>query len=195
MDHPVARARSSRQVILDAAVELIRERGVAGTSISDVVARSGTSAGAIYHHFANKEELILEVGRTTIARPLGMILDTTMGLEPSAILRSALGRVAEDEGLAELLLQLWAGAQSDPKLYALLSVEGRAMRTLVVKYLDFWIAQHAPELDAETLTSVLLGLVMGFAVQRALSLDTELDAYADMAARLLADAATSGTRG
>ncbi|MCE1173899.1 MAG: TetR/AcrR family transcriptional regulator [Propionibacteriales bacterium] len=195
MEHPVARARSSRQVILDAAVELIRERGVAGTSISDVVARSGTSAGAIYHHFANKEELILEVGRTTIARPLGMILDTTMGLEPAAILRSALGRVAEDEGLAELLLQLWAGAQSDPKLYALLSVEGRAMRTLVVKYLDFWISQHAPDLDAETLTSVLLGLVMGFAVQRALSLDTELDSYADMAARLLAEAATSGTRG
>jgi AcrR family transcriptional regulator len=175
---------------LDAAVELIRERGVAGTSISDVVARSGTSAGAIYHHFANKEELILEVGRNTIARPLGMILETAMGLEPAAILRSALGRVAQDEGLAELLLQLWAGAQSDPKLYALLSVEGRAMRSLVVKYLDFWVADNAPDLDTETLTSVLLGLVMGFAVQRALSLDTDLGAYAEMASRLLAEAST-----
>lgn len=190
MDHPTSRVASSRQAILDAAAELIRERGVAGTSISDVVARSGTSAGAIYHHFANKEELILEVGRTTIARPLGMILETTMGLEPAAILRSALGRVAQDEGLAELLLQLWAGAQSDPKLYALLSVEGRAMRTLVVQYLDFWTTQNAPDLDVDTLTSVLLGLVMGFSVQRALSLDTELDAYAEMAAQLLARAAT-----
>lgn len=179
---------SARQAILDSAAELIRERGVAGTSISDVVARSGTSAGAIYHHFGNKEELILEVGRATIARPLGMILETTMGLDPAGILRSALGRVAEDEGLAELLLQLWAGAQSDPALYALLNAEGRGMRRLVVQYLDFWVTQNAPDLDANTLADVLLGLVMGFAVQRALAFDTKLAAYAEMASWLLSEA-------
>jgi hypothetical protein len=62
------------------------------------------------------------------------------------------------------------------------------MRKLVVQYLDFWVKQNAPDLDANTLADVLLGLVMGFAVQRALAFDTKLVAYAEMASWLLSEA-------
>jgi len=184
----VTRTVSARQAILDATVELIRLHGVAGTSIADVIARSGTSAGAIYHHFGSKEQLVLEVGRAAIARPMAMILQTAPGLSPADILRAALGRVAEDEGLAELLLQIWAGARSDPALFGMLRGEGMAMKDLVVQFMQSWCAINAPDTDPGRLTDLLLGLVMGFAVQRALTFGTDLDAYADLGARVLAGA-------
>lgn len=184
----VTRTISARQAIIDATVELIRLHGVAGTSIADVIARSGTSAGAIYHHFGSKEQLVLEVGRTAIAKPMTMILQTTPGLAPTDILRAALARVAEDEGLAELLLQIWAGAKSDPALFALMRKEGGAMRDLVVSFMGSWCAVHAPSADPGHVTDLLLSLVMGFAVQRALTFDTDLDTYANLAAKVLAAA-------
>lgn len=187
----VTRTVSARQAILDATGELIRLHGVAGTSIADVIARSGTSAGAIYHHFGSKEELVLEVGRMAIAKPMAMILRTQPGLSPADILRSALARVAEDEGLAELLLQIWAGAKSDPALFALMRKEGTAMKDLVIAFMRSWCAKNAPGADPTNLSDLLLGLVMGFAVQRALTFGTDLDTYANIGAQVLAGAMES----
>ena len=108
------RRPAAREVILRAATELIRVNGVAGTSISDVITRSGTSAGAIYHHFGSKERLVLEVGRNAMAVPMTMIMATATDLSPDALFAAALDRVGEDEHTPELLLQIWAGAKSDP---------------------------------------------------------------------------------
>ena len=52
---------ASREAILNAADTLIRQRGVAGTSVADIIAASGTSAGAIYHHFESKHDIVLAV--------------------------------------------------------------------------------------------------------------------------------------
>lgn len=47
-----------REMLLDAASELFVAQGVTGTSIDDVAARAGVSKGAVYHHFASKDDLI-----------------------------------------------------------------------------------------------------------------------------------------
>jgi hypothetical protein len=119
---------------------------------------------------------------------MAMILSTAPGLSPADILRSALARVADDEGLAELLLQIWAGAKSDPALFTMLRKEGMAMKGLVVEFMRSWCAENAPSTDPEDLCNLLLGLVMGFAVQRALTFGTDLDTYADIGAQVLAAA-------
>ncbi len=51
----------SRRRILDAAGQLMAERGYAGTSISAVSARSGLPASSIYWHFRSKEGLLAAV--------------------------------------------------------------------------------------------------------------------------------------
>lgn len=55
------RAKTTRRFLLEAAAQLFDERGYAGTSISDISALSGRTSGAIYFHYANKEELALAV--------------------------------------------------------------------------------------------------------------------------------------
>ncbi|MEU0842550.1 ScbR family autoregulator-binding transcription factor [Streptomyces sp. NPDC005962] len=55
------RAEQTRRSLLEAAASLFDERGYAGTSISDITARSGHTSGAIYFHYTSKERLALAV--------------------------------------------------------------------------------------------------------------------------------------
>jgi AcrR family transcriptional regulator len=48
-------AAPARRRILDAALELFVQRGVLGTSIEEVCARSRASVGSVYHHFGDKQ--------------------------------------------------------------------------------------------------------------------------------------------
>jgi AcrR family transcriptional regulator len=51
------RGADRRQAILDAALECFLSRGVAGTTLEQVLELSGASTGSVYHHFGNKVEL------------------------------------------------------------------------------------------------------------------------------------------
>jgi TetR/AcrR family transcriptional regulator len=52
--------------ILDAALEVFGERGLAGARLDDIARRAGVSKGTIYLYFPNKEELFREVVRAVI---------------------------------------------------------------------------------------------------------------------------------
>ena len=50
---------SSRERFLDAAVSVIRSRGLHATTVDDLCSAAGLSKGAFFHHFASKEELAI----------------------------------------------------------------------------------------------------------------------------------------
>ena len=52
--------------ILDAALAVFAERGLAAARLEDIAKRAGVSKGTIYLYFANKEELFREVVRDTV---------------------------------------------------------------------------------------------------------------------------------
>lgn len=52
--------------ILDAALEVFAERGLADARLEDIAKRAGLSKGTIYLYFANKEELFREVVRGSV---------------------------------------------------------------------------------------------------------------------------------
>jgi AcrR family transcriptional regulator len=53
------RAERTRNAILDAAAAVFNERGFAGASLSEMLARAGVTKGALYFHFSSKEELAM----------------------------------------------------------------------------------------------------------------------------------------
>lgn len=59
---------SVRDRILAAALTLFVNKGYHLTSIPDIVAASGTSIGAVYHHFASKDELAHLLHRQLVDR-------------------------------------------------------------------------------------------------------------------------------
>jgi AcrR family transcriptional regulator len=55
------RRAATRAALIAAARELFAERGFAGAGREDIVERAGVTRGAMYHHFASKEDLFRAV--------------------------------------------------------------------------------------------------------------------------------------
>jgi TetR/AcrR family transcriptional regulator, transcriptional repressor for nem operon len=56
-----AKGRETRRRIVDAAADLIYERGVAAVSLDDVRQATGTSKSQLYHYFGDKDDLVHDV--------------------------------------------------------------------------------------------------------------------------------------
>lgn len=54
---PVRDAELTRQHILEVTAQEMRVKGYKAASLSDILQKAGVSKGALYHHFANKQEL------------------------------------------------------------------------------------------------------------------------------------------
>src|SRR2546423_13210170 len=66
-----ARGAATRSRIVEAAADLIYAHGVERTSLDEVMAVSGVSKSQLYHYFADKDALVLEV----IAKQTERVLD------------------------------------------------------------------------------------------------------------------------
>jgi TetR/AcrR family transcriptional repressor of nem operon len=66
-----ARGAATRSRIVNAAADLFYEHGADRTSLDQVMAASGVSKSQLYHYFADKDALVLEV----IARQTDRVLD------------------------------------------------------------------------------------------------------------------------
>jgi AcrR family transcriptional regulator len=74
-DPSVPPGESTRERILDVALELFTDQGFDGTSMREIAARLGISKPAIYYHFASKEEILMalhmrlhDFGKAALAR-------------------------------------------------------------------------------------------------------------------------------
>lgn len=85
------RFTDKRQKILDSTVELIAENGLHNTPMSLVSKRSGVSAGAIYHHFSSKEDLINQLYL----------------LEKERMTEATFARLDEEAPFKQQFFQLW----------------------------------------------------------------------------------------
>ena len=56
-----AEAQATREALIDAALELFTQRGYAGVSTEEIVARAKVTRGALYHHFTDKRDLFRAV--------------------------------------------------------------------------------------------------------------------------------------
>src|SRR2546428_5062051 len=66
-----AKGRATRERILQAAAELLAEKGAAGMSLDDVRARTGASRSQLYHYFDDRDDLVHAVIDVTADAVLG----------------------------------------------------------------------------------------------------------------------------
>ena len=66
-----SKGAATRQRILDAACDLVFERGAVALNLDEVLAATGTSKSQLYHYFADKSDLI----RAVVARQGERVLD------------------------------------------------------------------------------------------------------------------------
>src|SRR5258706_16288297 len=73
----------SHESILESAARLVRERGISGVPVAEVMKGAGLTVGGFYAHFASKAELIDEALRRT-ARELRERLFERIEEKPAA---------------------------------------------------------------------------------------------------------------
>src|SRR5580765_2084769 len=109
-----------RARLLDATVELLVERGFAGTTTTLVSERAGVSRGAQLHHFPSKNDLVLAaVDHVMAARDEAIEQMTVRPGDVKAALRVLADYMTSPVFVAAL--ELWVAARTDPELLSLVA--------------------------------------------------------------------------
>ena len=103
------RGRASRERIVESAAELFAERGVAGTSLDDVLAAAGAGKSQLYHYFSGRDELVAAAVGLRCTQVLAGLTQALGGVASLAGLTQALGSVASLARLEQALAGFVAG--------------------------------------------------------------------------------------
>jgi AcrR family transcriptional regulator len=163
------RART-RAKLLEAARELIREKGYERTTLQDVAQRAGMTSGAIYGNFKNRDELFIALAQVYWAP----IVPT---FSPGSSFAEKMRALAEATIAAIPERRLAAGGRLTGMAYALTHEEIRArVREVTEKSFDAgaaWVRSVADEselpMPADTLVRVLHAMTEGLLFQRFLT--------------------------
>ena len=160
-----------RPVILAAAAELIRERGVEHARVADVAERAGTSAPAVLYWFASKAELLTEaltVAEETFYEHLASEL-AQLDRADDRLVRLIELATGDGDYDAALWIELWAKALRDDQVGAIREQLDRRWREAIAAIVRE--GQQSGEFgpgDPDDLALVLASLLDGLAVQIAL---------------------------
>lgn len=173
-----AHLAARRAQILAAARRCFARNGFHATSMHDVIAESGLSVGAVYRYFKGKQELRTAVAEENVGALLSELADIT-DQDPVPPLAEAMAqvvhlvetRLAEPDSIARIAIQTWGEAVRDPDLGRFVSGVFQTIRASFVTLARR--AQQAgdlsPDADPEAAGAVLMALVPGFVLQRALT--------------------------
>ncbi len=104
------RAARTRQALILAAAELIDDRGMKGTGLLDISRAAGVSKGALYFHFASKDELVAAVrqeARASVMAAAEQCLDgRSCALAGAARFTAAMSRRMREDAVLRAGLRL-----------------------------------------------------------------------------------------
>lgn len=174
-----------RDEIASAAMRAFHRRGFQATSMADIIAESGLSAGAIYNHFKSKSDIVLSVATRVIGARLGEVeaLARDKPMPPPAhLIRVLMAGMFRDLGQPGLLVQIWGEAVTDPAIRELATTVMGRLRGFYIDYITAWHVEQGVE--AETATALareqvpaFLGAAQGYILQSALFDDFDGEAY------------------
>ncbi|HEX8646206.1 MAG TPA: TetR family transcriptional regulator [Thermoleophilaceae bacterium] len=193
---------TARERLLDAAERVFGESGYRGASVDDVAAAAGATKGALYWHFASKQELFFALVEERVDSRVREFLEfmerAGTGSDPTPAVSSGLARVVDEQRQMFLLMhEYWALAVRDPGLREHYVERQRALRTRVAQTLEARAGGRLP-VDAERLATGLIAFATGLAEERIADPDAVPDEtlgevlsliLEGLAARMAADAA------
>jgi AcrR family transcriptional regulator len=153
-----------RELILDAALGLFRDRGYHATGIDDIGAEAGITGPGIYRHFRNKGEILETLMRDLGDRVLAQVEEIAASGLPARDALDALARTFVDSIASQPSLAVVAMFERHTLSAEAREWTGRSER----RNLDEWITvvrQLRPDLDpAEAALLVQATLTMGVSV-------------------------------
>ena len=179
-----------REEILGAARRRFASEGFHATSMQDILAESGLSAGAVYRYFNSKSDIVSAIACENMSALLDSLesyADSTAEVPLADVVVAVLQRIRAkhgEHGLARLALQVWAESARDPELRDRFCSTHQRFRAIVRNL----VARRHPELEreADAVAGTITALIPGFIHQLAL-LDDEATSDFESGVRRLLD--------
>jgi AcrR family transcriptional regulator len=177
-----AEGRDGREALLEAAAEVFAQRGYRDASVDEIAVRAGYSKGAVYWHFAGKDDLFFALLDERVDRPIRESIALLESAPPERDMAPEASRrfvelLGEQRALLLLDHEYWSQAARDPKLRARYAKRQAKLRSALGKALAARL-EHlgAPPPEApEELAVALLGLASGLARERLIDPDAVPD--------------------
>jgi TetR/AcrR family transcriptional regulator, transcriptional repressor of aconitase len=159
-----------RQQILDAAAGCFAAQGFHATSMQDIFAAAGLSAGAVYRYFPSKTGLIRAIAAEALAQALPALDSAAGGDADIPGVLAALVAELRDGRLARLrpvILQVWAEAVRDEELAELARATLAQLHAGIAALLDRLAAQGRIPADTDTAAAarLILATLQGYVIQ------------------------------
>jgi AcrR family transcriptional regulator len=162
-----------RDLLLDAAKQLLREKGYARTTARDLVAASGTNLASIGYHFGSKDALLNEAigeGFSEWTEHIGAAAEAAGDAPPLDRLAASWRAMVDDfpatRALFVAFLEALAQAERSPELRAQLAGHYEASRERVAAMIAETLGAEgiAPD-DARVVASFLIAVCDGLLMQ------------------------------
>jgi AcrR family transcriptional regulator len=170
VDGRAVRGEATKQRILDAALDVLVERGYAGTSTRAVADRADTQLSLVHYHFGGKQQLLAAVLERQNEELLERQRRLYAGPEPlSEKWRIACSYLDEDvgSGYVRVLWELWAAGLADPDLAARWRTAMAGWRSLVESVFAEWAVEEQVELPMppRILASLVANIFQGIEIE------------------------------
>jgi AcrR family transcriptional regulator len=185
---------SRRHEIAQAAMRAFQRRGFQATSMADIIAESGLSAGAIYGHYKSKTEIVHEVAQTLVDERLVSaedLLDADVLIPPGELVGHFLRSLFAESFEPSILLQLWGESVTDPEMRLITSGIMERLGRMYERHLAAWHERengrtpgHAADLAARQ-APLFVSVAAGYMLQATLREDFDGDDYLSAAAEYL----------
>lgn len=168
----VEQREQTRELLLDAAVEVFSRRGYHGASVDEVAETAGFSKGAVYSNFASKEELFLALFDRRLEKQIETWPSIGRYIAPTSDPRPTNERgfedaIAEDRTWNVLLVEFFLYAMRDERVRQTLATRLVRLRSLMAEHLAIEFAARGvvPRLPIENLPWAISALGMGLIMQ------------------------------
>ncbi len=162
---PLSRKRQrTRAALVEAALAIIAERGIAAVTLDEIAARAGVTKGAIYSNYRSKGELLWEA--VDRRRP-HLTPEATPGdpaAQARAVARAIMASLPEAEREAAFHSELQIYIRTDPELRAQQAEQQKAQLDDISRQLatDFGDQLTMPP---RTVALAIQALILGFTAQ------------------------------
>jgi AcrR family transcriptional regulator len=159
----------TRATLLEAAREIVREKGYARTTLDEVARRAGMTTGAIYGNFKNRDELFVALGETYWAPVVPRLKPgATFPEAMHAMARATLDAIPNRTTAAVGRLTGMAYTLTTPQLRGRVNDVTAESYDLGAEWLRSF-GEDALPMPAEQLVRVIHALIEGLVMQRILT--------------------------
>lgn len=182
-EHRLAR----REQILAAATRCVAREGFHKTTMADVIAEAGLSAGAVYGYFRSKNDIIRAIAERSIGEVAHLLHDLVdregpvHPLDAVALFLEQMTRLTEETGgdLPRVGVQAWAEAVRDPEVHAVAKEKMGAVRAALEDVVrraqrDGTVSATA---DPPAVAQVLFAMLPGFVLETLVLEDVTPESY------------------